>query len=159
MIFGKIGRFCSLSSNVKVINGRHAFKAPFVSTSPLFFSLSSPLGFSFVKSQKYDEFTYADTENKYPVVIGNDCWIGYGVSIIEGVTIGDGSVVLANATVTKDVPPYAIVGGVPAKIIGYRYDEETIAKLLEIKWWNKDITWIKEKAEMFSDLENFLKLK
>lgn len=158
MIFGKVGRFCSISSNVRVINGRHALKSPFVSTNPLFFSLSSPFGFSFVKSQKYEEYTYADSENKYSVVIGNDCWIGYGVSIIEGVTVGDGAVLLANATITKDVPPYAIVGGIPARIVGYRYDEETIAKLLELKWWNKDDKWIRMNAELFSDIDKFLKL-
>lgn len=156
VLFGKIGRFCSISSDVRVINGRHAFKHPFVSTSPLFFSLHTAFGFSFVSSQKYEEYIYADSVNKYPVVIGNDCWIGGGASIIEGVTIGDGAVVLANATVTKDVPPYAIVGGVPARVIGYRYPEEIINKLLALKWWDKDEEWIMKNAELFSDLDAFL---
>ena len=157
--FGSIGRYCSIASNVKVINGRHAFKRPFVSTCPLFFSKKTKFGFSFVKEQKFIEFAYADDSGKYHIIVGNDVWIGEGVGIIQGVTIHDGAVVLAQALVTKDVPPYAIVGGVPAKIIGYRYDEETISKLLELKWWDKDEEWIRRNAELFSDLENFLKLK
>lgn len=156
VIFGNVGRFCSISSNVRVINGRHAFKDPFVSTSPLFFSLISPFGFSFVKKQKFEEYTYADSVNKYSVVIGNDCWIGSGASIIEGITIGDGAVILANATVTKDVPSYAIVGGVPAKIIGYRYSEDIIQRLIEIKWWDKDEKWVRNNAELFSDIDKFI---
>ena len=75
---------------------------------------------------------------------------------MEGVTIGDGAVVAAGAIVTKDVPPYAIVGGVPAKVIKYRFDEETIKKLLELKWWEKDQAWIKGHADDFDDVEKLL---
>lgn len=158
IIDGCIGRYTSVSSNVHVINGRHPLKAPFVSTSPVFYSKQSPVGYSFASEQMFEEYSYADKERKLCVVIGNDCWVGYGVSIIEGVTIGDGAVVLANATVTKDVPPYSIVGGVPAKVIGYRYDEETVGKLLEFKWWNQKESWIKEHAFDFSNIDTFLKL-
>jgi acetyltransferase-like isoleucine patch superfamily enzyme len=73
---------------------------------------------------------------KGDVIIGNDVWIGYGVTILSGVTIGDGAVIGACSVVTKDVPPYAIAGGNPARIVRYRFDEETIKKLLEIRWWN-----------------------
>ncbi len=73
-----------------------------------------------------------------PCHIGNDVWIGHGVFIKEGVTVGDGAVIAAGAVVVKDVPPYAIVGGSPAKIIKYRFDEKTISKLLELQWWNMD---------------------
>ena len=106
----------------------------------------------------FDEYVYADSANKHPVVIGNDCWIGARVSIVEGVTISEGGVVLAGAVVTKDVPPYAIVGGVPAKVIGYRYSEDVIKKLLKIQWWNNNEQWLKDNALLFSNIDSFLKI-
>ena len=92
--------------------------------------------------RSFKEFTYADENNKYPVIIGNDCWIGYGANLIAGVTIGNGAIVLAGAIVTKDVQPYAIVAGIPAKIIKYRYSNEDIDFLLPTKLWNKSINWL-----------------
>ena len=71
-----------------------------------------------------------------PIHIGHDVWIGYGAIIMDGVTIGTGAVVAAAAVVTKDVPPYAIVAGVPARIIRYRFDDDTIRRLLESRWWD-----------------------
>lgn len=88
-----------------------------------------------------------------PVTIGNDCWIGQRAILIGGITIGDGAVVMAGAVVTKDVPPYAMVGGVPAKIIKYRYDEETIDFLLKAQWWNRPIEWLKENHALLCDIE------
>lgn len=151
-----IGRYTSISSNVRIINGRHPIKAPFVSSSPVFYSIRTPLGCSFVQKQLFEEYAYVDKENRIQVIIGNDCWIGYGVSIIGGVTIGDGAVVLANATVTKDVPPYAIVGGIPAKVLGYRYDENTISHLNKMQWWGKDEDWIANRRDRFNDIRVFL---
>ena len=75
-------------------------------------------------------------DNKGDIVIGNDVWIGYEAVILAGVTIGDGAVIGARAVVTKDIPPYTIVGGVPAKPIRKRFTQETIDLLLNIKWWN-----------------------
>lgn len=77
-------------------------------------------------------------QSKGNVVIGNDVWIGFGVTILSGVTIGNGAVVAARSTITKDVPPYAIVGGVAAKILKYRFSEEVINQLEDIKWWDWD---------------------
>lgn len=75
-------------------------------------------------------------DNKGNIVIGNDVWIGYEAVILSGVTIGDGAIIGSRAVVTRDVPPYTIVGGVPARTIRRRFDEQTIEKLLELKWWH-----------------------
>lgn len=156
IFIGSIGNYTSISSNVHTINGRHAFKAPYVSTCPLFFSAHNVFGDNWIGENLFEEYSYADKEHRSAVIVGNDCWIGYGVSITEGATIGDGAVILANATVTKDVPPYAIVGGIPAKIVGYRYDESTIKKLLTIKWWNQDVNWLRDNVRLFCDIDKFL---
>jgi len=150
-IYGKIGRFSSIAPNCSVIQGVHPYTYPFVSTSPMFISVMKQNGYTFVESTKISELRYA--KGNYPIVIGNDCWIGQGASIIGGVTIGDGAIVLAGAVVTKDVPPYAIVGGIPAKIIKYRYKQEDIDFLLNLQWWDKDESWIRTKADLFSDIE------
>ena len=83
----------------------------------------------------------------------NDVWIANNSVILEGVSVKDGSVVCAGAVVTKDVPPYAIVGGVPAKVIRYRFDEEQIQYLLQLKWWDKSEEWIKNYAQYFDDID------
>lgn len=153
-IDGKIGRFTSIGPYCQVVIGTHPYSVPYVSTSPMFFSLAKQTGHTFAKGQCFEEFRYA--EGEYPVVIGNDCWIGQRVSIISGVTIHDGAVVLAGAVVTKDVPPYAIVGGVPAKVLRYRYDEETIQKLLKSQWWNQDIKWFEKNWKCLNDIKSFL---
>ena len=88
---------------------------------------------------------------KGDVIIGNDVWIGFNVTIQSGVTIGDGAVIGTNALVTKDVEPYSIVGGTPAKVIKYRFDKETINKLLEIKWWNWDLEKIYENRDLLTE--------
>lgn len=154
VILCKIGRYTSIASGVHVINGRHPIKEPYVSTSPIFYSPNSILGAGFTNKYVFEEYRYAD--NDHAVVIGNDCWIGANVSIIDGVTISDGVVVLAGAVVTKDMPPYAIVAGVPAKVIGYRYTTYQIDKLMEIKWWNKDESWIQQHASEFLNIDQFI---
>lgn len=153
VILGKVGRFTSIANRCMVIAGRHPYTYPFATTCPMFFSLMKQNGHTFANKQLYEEFKYAEPGNF--VVIGSDCWIGADVRIIEGVTIGDGAMVLAGAVVTKDVPPYAIVGGVPATVKGYRYDEETIQFLLKIRWWNNTLEWFKENWELLSDMNSF----
>lgn len=153
-----IGRFSSIGPNVRVINATHPIKEPFVTACPLFFSLDrskNPRHETFAKKQMFDEFRYYDKEKEIDIKIGNDCWIGEGVTFIGGTEIGDGAVVLAGAYVVKDVPEYAIVGGIPAKIIGYRYDEETINYLHNVKWWEKDEKWFQENWELMCDIEKF----
>ena len=85
-------------------------------------------------------------------------WIGEDVKIKGGVTIGDGAIVAMGAVVAKDVPPYAIVGGVPAKIIKYRFSQDVIEELLSIKWWTKDDAWLKENASCFRNIDDFIRL-
>jgi len=92
------------------------------------------------------------------ITIGNDVWIGQNVTVLSGVTIGHGAVIGANATVTKDVEPYTIVGGFPAKEIRKRFDKETINKLLESKWWELDLNALEDRFELIfsEDIEGFL---
>jgi acetyltransferase-like isoleucine patch superfamily enzyme len=155
-IWGKIGRYCSIASDVKVLAGTHPL-SPFVSTSPVFYSLLKQCNITFANNQHFEEFLYADKVNKHTLIIGNDVWIGTGAIIIGGLTIGDGAVILANATVTKDIPPYTIVGGVPGKELGKRFDDETIDFLLEFKWWNKSREWLKNNSDFFLNIERFKK--
>ena len=149
-IEGKIGRFCSIAPYVKVVTGIHPYTYPYVTTSPYFYSNQKQNGTSILKKSILQEFNYA--EKNYPIVIGNDCWIGYGAKLISKIKIGNGAVVLANAVVTKDVPPYAIVGGIPAKIINYRYDTLTINFLEKFKWWDKDIDWLNKHKDLLVDI-------
>lgn len=151
IVSGKIGRFTSIADRCHVIAGRHPYTYPFATTCPMFFSLMKQSGCTFADKQLYDEFKYA--EPGHIVVIGSDCWIGTDVKIVEGVTIGDGAMVLAGAVVTKDVPSYAIVGGVPAVIRGYRYDEDTRKFLLGTKWWNNPEEWFKEHWQLLTNID------
>lgn len=150
----KIGRFCSISNHVLRVSGSHP--TDFVTTHPAFYSKEHPCGLSYVCEDKYAEKTYL--EGSYQVKIENDVWIGTGATLFDGVTIGNGAIIAAGAVVNKDVPPYAIVGGVPAKVIRYRFPEEVIEKLEKSCWWKKDENWLKKNAEKFLDLGNFFAL-
>ena len=155
-VSAKIGRFTSIASHVCTIAGRHAYQAPFATTCPMFFSLNpnhSQSGSTFATEQMFEELKFAVPEKQLDVEIGNDVWIGERAMLIGGIHIADGAVVLAGAVVTKDVPPYAIVGGVPAKIIRYRYDEEIINFLLNIQWWNNSEDWFKEHWRLLTDID------
>ena len=119
----KIGKFSSISGDVLfLLGGNH--RGDFITTYPF--------------NALMDSFSYIEghPQSKGNIIVGNDVWIGYGVKVLSGVTIGDGAIIGANSLVTKDIPPYAIAVGSPAKVIKYRFDEETIEKLLKIKWWD-----------------------
>ena len=111
--------------------------------------------FGYVNKQLYKELKFADEENRISVIIGNDVWIGSNASIMEGVTIGDGAVIAANALVTKDVKPYEIVAGVPAKNMKWRFNEDEREFLERFKWFEKPESWIKENAFKFKDIKGF----
>lgn len=149
-----IGSFSSIAHDVNVEIYTHPSKG-FISTSPVFFSTLGQCVESFVSKNKFVE---AKTVDGNYCKIGNDVWIGSQVQILGGVTIGDGAIVAMGSIITKDVPPYAVVGGVPAKIIRYRYTEDKIAQLLEFQWWNKELSWIKENVENFADEDIFFKM-
>lgn len=159
-INGHIGRFTSIGPNVKCNNGIHPYLSPFVSTSPAFYSLNknkSQNGSTFAQEQTFEEYKFADKKNNYAIIIGNDCWIGENVFLVGGVHVKNGAVVLANAVVTKDIPAYAIVGGVPAQVLGYRYDPETIHFLEKTQWWNNEKKWFEKNWRLLNDI-NKLKI-
>lgn len=150
-----IGKYCSIGSHVQTGVGVHP-SSGFVATHPAFYSTQKQAGFTFVKTDTFDDHIYIDQERKYVVQVGNDVWIGNNVTIADGVTIGDGAIIGTGAVVTKDVAPYTIVGGVPAKFIRYRFDEQQIATLLNTKWWDWDVEKLKENVQLFGDIESFL---
>ena len=123
-----IGRFCSIACGAKFLftSANHTLKSLSTYPFPIFFE---------EWGLDVEDITTA-WDNKGDIVIGNDVWIGYEAVIFSGVTIGDGAVIGTRAVVTKDVPPYTIVGGVPAKAIRRRFPDETISRLLDLKWWN-----------------------
>jgi virginiamycin A acetyltransferase len=129
-----IGKFCSIACRVRFLmtSGHHALKSLSSYTFPLF-------------KEEWGGVSHVTDawDNKGDIVIGNDVWIGYDAVIMSGVTIGDGAIIGTRAVVTKDVEPYSIVGGVPAKLIRKRFSNETIHKLLNIRWWD----WPVEKIQ------------
>ena len=148
-----IGNFCSISSNVEIISGTHPTRN-YVSTHPVFYSKETPVRFSYVNFTSFIE--HKTTEDGHSLDIGNDVWIGNHVCILEGVTIGDGAIIAAGSIVVKDIPPYSIVGGVPAKIIRKRFSDSEISELLQLKWWFWTQEKIKENVEKFSNVSDFL---
>ena len=130
-----IGKFCSIACGVKFLFNcaNHTLKALSTYTFPLFYE-----DWELDKSDVTSAW-----DNKGDIIIGNDVWIGFEAIILAGVKIGDGAIIGARALVTKDVPPYSIVGGVPAKEIRKRFSQDTIERLLSLKWWD----WSKEKIK------------
>lgn len=126
LIHTHVGKYCSIASDCAIGMGSHALS--YLSTSPLFTSSRNGTGSKWTHKTVYDEYKN--------VHIGNDVWIGSRVLVLGGISIGDGAIVGAGAVVTKDVPPYTIVGGVPAKVIRNRFSEKLIEKLLKLEWWN-----------------------
>lgn len=152
-LYATIGRFTSIGSRVQSIMFRHPVSYPFVSTSPMFYSTLKQCGSNFATEELFQECVMANEKEHSAIVIGNDCWINSNVTFVSCVTVGDGAVVLAGAVVTRDVPPYAIVAGVPAKVIKYRFSETDIKWLLQKKWWNRDTNWIRKNWRAFNDID------
>ena len=145
MIFHcKIGKFVSISYGVTIGAPEHNYHL--LTTHPFIYNDEYDLldKRDLVRNDKFDK----------PLVIGNDVWIGCNATILRGVSIGDGAVIGANSLVNKDVPPYAIVAGCPARIVKYRFEKEMIDKLLQLEWWNWDENKIRENAHLFIQMIN-----
>lgn len=154
IIIGKIGRYCSIAGNVTFLVQTHPVNE-FVSTHPAFYSLKKQSGFTYVEEQLFDEEPRL-YNNEYSIYIGNDVYIGHGVTIVGPISIGDGAVIGANSTVTKNVDPYTIVGGNPAKIIKKRFNENEIKFLLDLKWWKKEPQWLRENITKFYSIQKLM---
>ncbi|HET6990385.1 MAG TPA: CatB-related O-acetyltransferase, partial [Bacteroidia bacterium] len=141
-----IGRFCSIAMDAKIGLKNHPME--WVSTHP------------FLYTKKYgfvNENSVIPGIGDQKTSIGNDVWIGANVTIFAGVTIGDGAVIGANALVTKDVQAYSVVNGIPAKHVKFRFEENVVKRLLEIKWWNWDDAKLKSKITDFRNPGEFIK--
>ena len=141
----RIGSFCSIANNVIIGGAMHPIN--WVSMSPVFY-----YGRDSVK-KKFSEFK-RDPDKE--TVVGHDVWIGHGAHIKQGVTLGTGSVVGMGSVVTKDVPPYSIVGGNPARVIRMRFDEDVTNQLLKSEWWNMSESRIQELSQYIQDPVEFL---
>ena len=141
-----IGKFCSIGPNFCCGLGIHPTDG--ISTSPMFYSTAKQNGMTLCAENKI-----AESKKTF---IGNDVFIGANVTVLDGVRIGDGVVIGAGAVVTKDIPPYAVAVGVPAEVKRYRFDEKTIAELLESRWWDKGIEEYKRVERFFWESDKFL---
>ena len=156
ILYTRIGSFCSVSSHVSIIGGEHPTRL-WVSTHPAFYKKSNICGKSFSYKNVFDEIKYVDEEKRFMVEIGNDVWIGSHVLILNGVRIGNGAVIASGAVVTKDVAPYSVVGGVPAKEIRKRFSDEDVAFLEKHPFWEQSDEWLEKHSESFCDVELYRK--
>jgi acetyltransferase-like isoleucine patch superfamily enzyme len=129
-----IGSFCSIADGVLIGLGKHP--QHLFSTSTILYRKSNTLEVELID----EDLVFEEYEN---ITIGNDVWIGTRAIILDGTKIGHGAIVAANSVVTKDIPPYAIVAGIPAKVIKYRFEQDKIEKLLKLEWWNWPLKEIK----------------
>ena len=141
-----IGKFCSIGPNFCCGLGLHPTNG--ISTAPMFYSITRQNGMTLCKENKVEE--------SKQTIIGNDVFIGANVTVLDGVRISDGVVIGAGAVVVDDIPPYAIVVGVPAKVVKYRFDEKTIETLLEKRWWDGIEEELQKVERNFWDVEAFV---
>jgi len=146
VVSADVGAFCSIAAGTTIGGGKHP--TAWVSTSPVFYRGRNVLKTNFSQNE-FEEFAHT--------TIGNDVWIGSKCLVKGGVTIGDGAIIGMGSVVTKDVPPYEIWAGNPAKCIRKRFDDETIARLLKLQWWNWDEAKLAKHGDLFRDPQMLLK--
>lgn len=154
-----IGKYCSIAEDVQFLCGGGRHNPKFVSTYPLIDNLYNDKDPVTINGETYSlkDWDIKLSNSRGPIVVGNDVWIGYHAIIQSGVTIGNGAIIMAGAVVTKDVPPYSIVGGVPGKVTNYRFDEATIEKIQSIAWWNWPESVIRKRiSDFFIDGQLFV---
>ena len=148
------GNFCSIATDVTFLSGGfHRLET--VSTYPLGQHMGEQFGGMHDEEQDLECGAKPHGRINEKTIVGNDVWIGHGAFISSGIKIGDGAVIGAKSVVTKDVPPYAIVGGNPAKLIRYRFNEEVVKKFLKIKWWDWSDEKIYENRQYFDNVTLF----
>jgi acetyltransferase-like isoleucine patch superfamily enzyme len=147
-----IGRYCSIGPDVHIISGRHPISER-PSSHPCFFSTKMQAGFTYVEEDSFEELVFIDKNRGLVVEIGSDVWIGSRASIMAGVRIGHGAIIAAGSLLTKDAEPYGIYVGSPAKLVRYRFEEETRHYLLKLKWWDRSEEWIMQNLNFFLSFE------
>lgn len=150
----KIGKFCLFGDYNRNIYGHHPIN--YVAMHSFFYQPQKHGYVSKVTCPHETLYQYADKEKNFFNIIGNDVYITNNVLILEGVKIGDGAIVTPGSVVTKNVPPYAIVRGNPAKIVAYRFKTDEIAFLKKLKWWDRDDDWIRKHADDFNDIKKLI---
>jgi acetyltransferase-like isoleucine patch superfamily enzyme len=145
--YADIGAFTSIANNVVIGGGRHPMD--WVGMSPVFYEGRDSVRAKFAMHRR---------EPARRVIVGNDVWIGRSAIILPGATVGDGAVVGAGSVVTKDVAPYAIVAGNPARLVRFRFDDETIARLLASKWWDLPDADLQRLGPLVTDVQRFLEV-
>ena len=141
-----VGKFCSIAPQVNIGTGSHPART-FVSSHPALYLSRPGIGWSLANHDYHTEFAQT--------IIGNDVWIGVGATILDGLQIGDGAIVGAGAVVVKDIEPYTIWGGVPAKLIRRRFSDDEIEYLLGFRWWDRDDDWLRSNLEALHDIKLF----
>ncbi|MFD1735181.1 DapH/DapD/GlmU-related protein [Bacillus salitolerans] len=149
IIYAEVGKFCSIASHVRINPGNH----------PMWRVTQHHATY---RREQYDlgqdDTEFFEWRKEHKVTVGHDVWIGHGAIIMPGVTIGTGAVIGAGAVVTKDIPPYMIAVGIPAKPIRERFPRHMVEKLLNIQWWNWDRGMLEERFDTLNDLEKFIEL-
>lgn len=148
VVYSAIGKFNSIATGVRINPVQHPMRERAASHHLTYRAAHYGLG--------EDDPAIIDWRRNLRVTTGNDVWIGHNAVVMGGVAIGDGAVVAAGAVVTHDVAPYEIVGGVPARHMGWRYDEDTIAAMLRIRWWDWSHEKLKERLLDFNDVPTFV---